>query len=105
MSHTNAAKDYSAEDRMVRDYQIDSYASRQLALWALAHLGDRTTPEAYERLVVSLGRTAPDCAINKVYRDLVSIGVSYRSEAVERMFERFRIEGERMYPISSRLAA
>ena len=97
--------DSSSEDRMVREYQITGFACRQLADWALAHFGERTEPGAYQRIVVSLANTGPDMAVDKVFRDLTGQGFNYRSEAVWRMYERFRIEGETRYPVSQTRAA
>ena len=44
-------------------------------------------------------------SVEKVHRDLISQGFNYRIEAVFRMFERFRIQGERQFPVSSYRAA
>lgn len=103
MSHYKT--DNSSEDRLVREYQVTSFACRQLADWALAHFGERTDPEAYQRIVISMSNNGADTAVEKVHRDLVSQGFNYRNEAVFRMFERFRIEGERKYPAYSYRAA
>lgn len=96
---------YSSEDRMVREYQVTGFACRQLAQWALAHFGDRTEPHAYARIIISLSNSGPDFAVDKISRDLKSFGFSYRSEAIWRMYERYRAEGERQYPVSRTLAA
>ncbi len=96
---------YSAEDRMVREYQVSGYACRQLAQWALAHFGDRTEPIAYTNLVISLSMTGPDYAVDKIFRDLKGAGYTYRNEAIWRMYERYRADGERLYPIGPTIAA
>lgn len=98
-------RDHSSEDRMVRDYQITGFACRNLADWALAHFGERTDPLAYQRIVISLSNNGPDCSVEKIHRDLISQGFNYRIEAVFRMYERFRIQGERQFPVSSYKAA
>ncbi len=94
-----------AEDQLVRDYQVSTYACRQLAGWALAHFDDRTEPLAYMRIVLSLARTGPDYVIDKILRDLTSQGNPYRSEAIWRMYERYRAEGERTIPATGSQAA
>lgn len=98
-------KDLSAEDRMVREYQVSGFACRQLAQWALAHFGDRTDPHAYARIIISMGTSGPDYAIDKIYRDLKEQGFNYRNEAIWRMYERYRAEGEREYPATRQYAA
>ncbi|MFC6197381.1 ATPase inhibitor subunit zeta [Ponticaulis profundi] len=97
--------DSSAEDRLVREYQVSTTACRQLANWALAHFGERTDPTAYTRIVVSLATQGPDYAVDKIYKDLHKLGFTYRNEAVWRMYERFRMDAERQYPISRTIAA
>lgn len=96
---------FSSEDRMVREYQVTGFACRNLAQWALAHFGDRTDPHAYTRLVISLSNTGQDVAIHKIYQDLKNCGFTYREEAVWRMYERYRLEGERHYPSALTFAA
>lgn len=98
-------ENYSAEDRMVREYQVSGFACRQLAQWALAHFGERTEPHAYARIIISLASSGPDYAVDKVFRDLKAQGFNYRNEAIWRMYERYRAEGERQYPVSSTRAA
>lgn len=100
-----AREQYTDESRMVREYQICGYACRQLAQWALAHFGDRTDPTAYERIVISLGSSGPDFAVDKVCRDLTAQGFTYRVEAVWRMYERYRLDGARQFPDSQPFAA
>lgn len=102
---SRVSESYSAEDRMMREYQVASFACRQLSEWALAHFGERTDPHAYANLVISLSTSGPDYAIDKIYRDLKACGYSYRNEAIWRMYERYRVEGERRYPISRSFAA
>ncbi|GEM_PF-6272130 len=95
----------SFEDRFLRENQICSSACRHLADWALAHFGDRTEGEAYKRIVHSLAVSGADYAIDKVYKDLNSLGYTYRSEAVMRMYERFRRDAEIRYDVDHDIAA
>ena len=95
----------SSEDRFLRENTIASYACRQLADWALAHFGDRTSSDAYRRLVHALAVTGEDVAIEKVYKDLNDQGYPYRSEAVMRMYERFRREAEKQVDTADTIAA
>ena len=98
-------EDTTSEERMLREYKVTASACRQLASWALAHFGDRTDPEAYQRIVISMASTGPDYAAEKVFNDLCSQGFTYRYEAVWRMYERFRRDEERKTISSGSIAA
>lgn len=95
----------SFEDRYMRENQVCSTACRHLAEWALAHFGDRTNGDAYKRLIHSLAVTGSDYAVDKVYNDLNSLGYMYRSEAVMRMYERFRRDAEKQLDIDQSIIA
>lgn len=95
----------SAEDRFLRENTVCGWACRSLADWALAHFGDRTDPDSYRRLVHSLSVTGADYVVEKIYKDLETQGYRYRSEAVMRMYERFRREAESKFDARQNLAA
>tara|TARA_B100001179_G_C18343801_1_gene297769 strand:+ start:220 stop:528 length:309 start_codon:yes stop_codon:yes gene_type:complete len=95
----------SSEERFLRENQVTTSACRQLADWALAHFGERTSPSAYQKIIYSMSVTGPDFAVEKVFNDLTSQGYAYRREAVMRMYERFRRESQRAYDLKRDLAA
>ena len=95
----------SAEESFAREHRVSSYACRQLAEWALAHFGDRTDPTAYQRIVMSLGLSGADIVVEKVHKDLCTQSFNYRPEAVMRMYDRFRMEGERRFVETQDVAA
>ncbi|MAI89731.1 ATPase inhibitor subunit zeta [Ponticaulis sp.] len=103
--NNNIQQTLTSEDLFAREHRIDTFACRQLAEWALAHFGDRTEPYAYKRIVISLANSGADLAVDKIHTDLVSLGYNYRSEAVMRMYERFRRDAEHVVDTPSDLAA